>query len=238
MSKPFHFKEFSVSQDRCAMKIGTDGVLLGAWTSLDNDPQSILDIGSGTGILALQLAQRSLADTIDAVELDDEAYEQCTENFEASPWPDRLFCYHASIQEFASEIDENYDLIVSNPPFYAEDYKTKDPARDNARFTDTLPFEHLMVCVAHLLSENGVFALIIPKKEQYNITELALQQGLHPKRICELRGTPDSEIKRVLMEFSPVKMERVISEELVIETDRHQYTREYTNLVKDFYLKM
>jgi tRNA1Val (adenine37-N6)-methyltransferase len=238
MSKPFHFKEFSIAQDRCAMKIGTDGVLLGAWTSLEGNPQSILDIGSGTGIIALQLAQRSLAATIDAVELDDDAYEQCSENFEASPWPDRLFCYHASIQEFASEIDENYDLIVSNPPFYAEDFKSNDPARDAARFSDSMPFEHLLVCAAHLLSENGVFSVIIPKKEQTRLTELALQQGLHPKRICEVRGTANSEIKRVLMDFSPILTETIKTEELIIETDRHQYTKEYINLVKDFYLKM
>jgi tRNA1Val (adenine37-N6)-methyltransferase len=238
MSKIFKFKEFLVAQERCAMKIGTDGVLLGAWTSLDNNPNSILDIGSGTGVIALQLAQRSNAQTIDAVELDDDAFEQCSENFEASPWPDRLFCYHASIQEFASEIDESYDLIVSNPPFYAEDFQTASPARDKARFTDTLPFEHLMICAAHLLSEKGIFSLIIPKKEQLKLTELALQQGLHLKKMCEVRGTPNSEIKRVLMEFSPLKAKTVISEELVIETDRHQYTEKYTKLVKDFYLKM
>ncbi|NNF32076.1 MAG: methyltransferase [Flavobacteriaceae bacterium] len=238
MSKPFHFKEFSVSQDRCAMKIGTDGVLLGAWTSIDNNPQSILDIGSGTGIIALQLAQRSAAPTIDAVELDDNAYEQCSENFEASPWPDRLFCYHASIQEFASEIDETYDLIVSNPPFYREDFKSAAPARDTARFTDTLPFEHLMVCVAHLLSENGKFSLILPQKEQLRLTELATKQRLHPKRICEVRGTPNSEIKRVLMEFSTMRPAKIISEELTIEIGRHEYTPKYINLVKDFYLKM
>jgi tRNA1Val (adenine37-N6)-methyltransferase len=238
MSEPFQFKEFSVTQDRCAMKIGTDGVLLGAWTSLESNPKSILDIGSGTGVIALQLAQRSTAETIDAVEMDDNAYEQCTENFEASPWSDRLFCYHASIQEFASEIKETYDLIVSNPPFYAEDYKTADPARDTARFTDTLPFEHLVVCVAQLLSEKGIFSLIIPKKEQATIIGLALQQGLHLSKICEVRGTPNSEVKRILMEFSPMKAEKIISEGLIIETDRHQYTEEYINLVKDFYLKM
>jgi tRNA1Val (adenine37-N6)-methyltransferase len=238
MSKPFQFKEFSVQQDKCAMKIGTDGVLLGAWVSIIDDPYSILDIGSGTGIIALQLAQRSNAHTIDAVELDDDAYEQCTENFEASPWCDRLFCYHASIQEFASEIDEQYDLIVSNPPFYSEDYKTTDPARDTARFNDTLPFEHLLICAAQLLSEKGVFALIVPKKEQENLLSLAEDVNLFPRLICEVRGTPTSEIKRILIEFKSGNAGSVISEELVIETGRHQYTEDYINLVKDFYLKM
>ena len=163
-NKPFQFKQFIVAQDRCAMKIGTDGVLLGAWVSLENAPQSILDIGAGTGVIALQLAQRSLAETIDAIEIDDDAYEQCTHNFETSLWADRLFCYHASIQEFVSEmpageagIAETYDLIVSNPPFYTEDYKTERNARDKARFTDSLPFEHLVISAAHLLSEDRNF---------------------------------------------------------------------------------
>ena len=126
------------------MKIGTDAVLLGAWSSLKNNPFSVLDIGSGTGVLSLMLAQRSNSEIIDALEIDANAYEQCVENFENSPWSDRLFCYHASLQEFVDEIEENYDLIISNPPFYSEDYKSKTPQRDLARFEDALPFKHLI----------------------------------------------------------------------------------------------
>ena len=188
MGLPFQFKEFTVHQDRCAMKIGTDGVLLGAWVDISSQPASILDIGTGTGVIAIQLAQRSEAQTIDAVEIDDDAYEQCTENFEAAPWADRLFCYHASIQELASEFDENYDLIISNPPFYSENFKTEDAARDKARFTDALPFQHLLVCAAHLLSEKGTFALILPKKEEAEFIALAETAGLFPKRICHVKG--------------------------------------------------
>ena len=116
--KPFKFKQFTIEQDRCAMKIGTDGVLLGAWVSLKNNPFSILDIGAGTGIIALQLAQRSHAEMIDALEIDENAYEQCVDNFENSQWGDRLFCYHASLEEFVEEIEDKYDLIISNPPFF------------------------------------------------------------------------------------------------------------------------
>ncbi|HAT67946.1 MAG TPA: tRNA (adenine-N(6)-)-methyltransferase, partial [Flavobacteriaceae bacterium] len=206
MSLPFKFKQFSVAQDRCAMKIGTDGVLLGAWVSLENNPESILDIGAGTGIISLQLAQRSTAETIDAVEIDDDAYEQCSENFEASPWGDRLFCYHASIQEFASEIEEKYDLIVSNPPFFSEDYKSDNDARDIARFNDALPFQHLVVCASHLLSEEGTFAVILPKKEEEHFIQLASENNLYLQRFCEIQGTPNSEIKRVLLEFSFKKL--------------------------------
>ena len=122
MNKPFKFKEFTVNQDQCAMKIGTDSVLLGAWASIKNNPFSILDIGAGTGVISLMLAQRSYAELIDAIEIDDSAYEQCVNNFEQSSWSDRLFCYHASLKEFNEEIEDKYDLIISNPPFYSEDY--------------------------------------------------------------------------------------------------------------------
>ena len=237
MTPPFHFKQFSVAQDRCAMKIGTDGVLLGAWATLAHEPMSLLDIGAGTGVIAIQLAQRSTATTIDAVEIDPDAHEQCVDNFEASPWADRLFCYHASIQEYASEIEESYDLIISNPPFYSEDYKSEDLARDTARFTDALPFEHLIVCSAHLLSEEGILAVILPKKEETAFISLAEKHGLYPKRICRVRGNINSEEKRSLMEFS-LQDNEVHMESLTIEMDRHQYTPEYLELVRDFYLKM
>ena len=237
MTPPFHFKQFSVAQDRCAMKIGTDGVLLGAWATLAHEPMSLLDIGAGTGVIALQLAQRSTAITIDAVEIDPDAHEQCVDNFEASPWADRLFCYHASIQEYASEIEESYDLIISNPPFYSEDYKSEDLARDTARFNDALPFEHLIVCSAHLLSEEGILAVILPKKEETAFISLAEKHGLYPKRICRVRGNINSEEKRSLMEFS-LQENDVQMESLTIEMDRHQYTPEYLELVRDFYLKM
>ncbi|MCX7546984.1 methyltransferase [Xanthomarina sp. F1114] len=234
---PFQFKEFSVNQERCAMKIGTDSVLLGAWTSIKKQPFSILDIGAGTGVLALMLAQRSNAELIDALEIDDEAYEQCVDNFENSPWGDRLFCYHASLEEFVLDIDDKYELIISNPPFYSEDYKTENSQRDLARFTDALPFNHLIDGVSKLLSENGLFSVIIPFKEEEHFITLALKTGLFPNSVLHIKGTPNSKIKRSLIEFSFYKTE-INTEELIIETSRHQYTSDYINLTKDFYLKM
>lgn len=219
------------------MKIGTDGVLLGAWVSLEQDPKKILDLGAGTGVIALQLAQRSSSAQIDAVEIDENAYEQCTENIENSRWADRLFSYHASAQEFATEVDESYDLIVSNPPFYREDYKTPTEARDRARFTDSLPFDHLIGCVYNLLSKSGVFALILPKKEEAAFVEMASEAGLYPQRICRVRGTTTSEEIRSLIEFS-FRKTKTKEEELIIENKRHDYTEDYIELVKDFYLKM
>lgn len=235
--KPFLFKRFSINQDKCAMKIGTDGVLLGAWASINQHPFSVLDIGAGTGVVALMLAQRCQAQLIDAIEIDGGAYEQCTDNFENSPWNDRLFCYHASLEEFVEEIDEKYDLIVSNPPFFSDDFKSDNAQRDIARFQDALPFEHLIESVTKLLSESGVFSVIIPFKEEETFIDLARSFGLFNNLMTRVKGNPDSETKRSLIEFSFTEKETIF-DELIIETSRHQYTENYIKLTKEFYLKM
>ena len=234
----FTFKQFTVQQDRCAMKIGTDGVLLGAWTPIDNNPNAILDIGTGTGIIALMLAQRSEASQIDALEIDENAYEQSTDNFENSPWNDRLYCFHAGLDEFVEEPEDEYDLIVSNPPFYTEDFKTDNQARDLARFADAMPFEDLIEAAALLLSENGIFAVIIPFKEEASFITLAEEYELYPVKITRVKGTPTTEIKRSLLAFSRTRPTAFPTDELIIETSRHQYTPEYIDLTKAFYLKM
>lgn len=234
----FQFKQFSVEQDRTAMKIGTDGVLLGAWTPIENNPFSILDIGTGTGIIALMLAQRSAAEQIDALEIDEAAYEQATDNFENSPWNDRLFCFHAGLDEFVEEPEDEYDLIVSNPPFYSEDYKTNNGQRDLARFQEAMPFVDLIEAASLLLSENGIFSVIIPFKEESTFLALAAAQELFPLKITRVRGTPTSEIKRSLLAFSRNEITNFPIDELIIETTRHSYTSEYIALTKDFYLKM
>jgi tRNA1Val (adenine37-N6)-methyltransferase len=237
MSK-FQFKQFFVEQNRCAMKIGTDGVLLGAWTPLDNNPYRILDIGTGTGIIALMLAQKSLAEQIDALEIDEDAYEQSVDNFENSPWSDRLFCFHAGLDEFVEEPEDEYDLIVSNPPFYPEDYKSNDEKRDLARFQDAMPFEDLIEAAALLLSENGIFCVIIPFKEEAFFLNLAKEYELYPLKITRVQGTPTTEIKRSLLAFDRNQNNIIETDTLIIETARHIYTPEYIELTKDFYLKM
>ncbi|MGB5227913.1 MAG: methyltransferase [Eudoraea sp.] len=237
MRKPFKFKQFTIYQDRCAMKIGTDGVLLGAWTNISNSPESVLDIGAGTGIIGLMLAQRCYANTIDAIEIDEEAFEQCVENFEASPWSDRLFCYHASLDEFLDEIDDKYDLIISNPPFYSEQVTSGNIARDQARQNSSLPFNLLLKGVSELLSKNGSFAIVVPFKEEKSILQQALKFELYPVRLLRVKGHPDSEVKRCLIEFHFKKTE-VLTNELIIEKSRHEFTEDYINLTKDFYLKM
>lgn len=242
--KQFKFKEFAINQDRCAMKIGTDSVLLGAWASIDSNPYSILDIGAGTGILALMMAQRSGAALIDAIEIDDAAYEQCVDNFESSPWGDRLFCYHAALDEFVEELSEDdsediekYDLIISNPPFYSDTYKSHNNQRDLARFVDAMPFRQLLESVSELLAPEGKFSVVVPFSEEKEFIVLASKEHLYPNRILRVKGTPQSEIKRSLLEFS-FRETSVNPEELIIETSRHQYTEDYIALTKDFYLKM
>lgn len=233
----FNFKQFLVNQDRCAMKIGTDGVLLGAWTPLINNPYNVLDIGAGTGILSLMLAQRSNAEQIDAIEIDEDAYEQCVENFEASPWGDKLFCFHAGLDEFVDEPEDEYDLIISNPPFYTDDYKSDNTSRDLARFEDALPFEELIEAAALLLSDNGIFSVIIPFKEEERFVAMCKELDLFPLKMTRVKGTPTSEIKRSLLAFCRIEQTPLI-DELVIEISRHNYTPEYIELTKEFYLKM
>ncbi|MFP2997494.1 methyltransferase [Spongiivirga sp. MCCC 1A20706] len=235
--KPFQFKQFTINQDRCAMKIGTDGVLLGAWVGIEHNPFSVLDIGAGTGLLSLMLAQRCNAEVIEAIEIDADAYEQCTENFEASPWNDRLFCYHAGLLEFAQEVDDEYDLIISNPPFYKPTESTTEKARAIARFQDAMPFEHLIACTAKLLSKTGKFAVIIPFEEEAGFIKMSTSYGLFPEWITKIKGTKESPIKRSLLQFSKT-MSSTQKNELIIEKGRHDYTDDYINLTKEFYLKM
>ena len=240
MNKPFHFKEFTIDQDKTAMKVGTDAVLLGAWCSLETYPDTILDVGSGTGLISLMMAQRSDAETIDAVEIDAAAYEQTVGNFEQSDWADRLFCYHSSFQDFSKEMNEDaveYDLIISNPPFYTDAFETKDSSRNSARFTTALSFEDLLNGVSKLLSDRGVFTTIIPFKETVAFVKLAAKNNLFLNRICSVRGTATTKVKRSLLEFC-FDQKELVETSLTIEISRHVYTQEYINLTKDFYLKM
>ena len=236
MSEPFRFKQFEINQDRCAMKIGTDGVLLGSWTNI-TAAESILDIGAGTGIIALMLAQRSSAEAIDAIEIDSNAYEQCVENFENSLWGDRLYCYHAGLDEFIEEIEDLYDVIVCNPPFYTESVTSGDLQRDQARQNEFLPFKELIEGVSVLISEHGIFSTIIPFREKDDFIRMAASHELFPSRCMHVKGNPAAEVKRVLLEFTKQEKSCEVLD-LITEMERHVYTIDYINLTKDFYLKM
>ncbi len=233
----FKFKHFNIQQEKAAMKVGTDGVLLGAWVKIDKDIDSILDIGSGTGLIALQLAQRSDAEIIDAVEIEPDAYEQTVENFENSAWNNRLFCYHSSFQAFADDIEDSYDLIVSNPPYFNSGLQANDAKRNLARYTGKLTYKTLLQKTSKLLSEKGSCAFIIPHSDEENFLNVASENNLYPQRITRVKGTGTTPIKRSLLQLS-FKKTQVKTDTLVIEISRHNYTEAYIKLVKDFYLKL
>lgn len=237
MDASFRFKQFTIRHDATAMKVGTDGVLLGAWASLDGNPHSILDIGAGTGLIALMLAQRCHAECIDAIEIDAAAFEQCVGNFESSPWSDRLFCYHCGLEEFAREIDEPYDLILSNPPFFTETVSSGNPARDAARQQASLPFGTLLQGVGQLLSPGGRFCLILPFREEASFISRARALGLYPNRITRVRGTAEAPVKRSLIEFS-FRETGPVEDLLTLEDRRNGFSEAYRELTRDFYLKM
>jgi tRNA1Val (adenine37-N6)-methyltransferase len=236
-NKSFQFKEFNIHQDKTAMKVGTDGVLLGAWVALNNDINKVLDIGTGTGLIALQIAQRSEVETIDALEIESNAYEQAVENFENSEWNNRLYCYHASLQEFVTEIDEKYDLVISNPPFYNDTFKEVEQKRATARHTKTLSFAELLSATAILLDPNGSCSFIIPFQEEKEFLIIAKDSNLYPNRITRVRGNSKSKIKRSLIQLDFVQTKPIYNE-LTIEIDRHVYTDAYKNIVRDFYLNI
>ena len=230
----FHFRQFRVRQDRCAMKVGTDGVLLGAWAG--NFPAvNILDIGTGTGLIALMMAQRHESQ-IDAVEVDSEACDQAVKNFAASPWAGRLQVFHTSIQEFSCGCNKKYNLIVSNPPFYNNAHTAPSKARSIARHTNTrLPFDELADGVARLLGPNGRFCLILPAREGDIFIRLCASRRLHVHRLTHVKSKKGRHDKRLLIEFG-YKKQFVVEEELVMRDAHSSFTQEYIDLTRDYYL--
>ncbi len=235
MANPyFRFKQFVIYQDRCAMKVGTDGVLLGAWAGCGN-AQSILDIGSGTGLIALMLAQRSSA-LVDAVEIDVEAAIQAEENAQASPYSSRIQLHALSLQEFVKQTEKKYDLIVSNPPYFNNSHKSPKATRTQARHTDTLSFVELLESVKQMLAENGRFEVVLPIDEGEMFISKALELGLFCVKRTNVIPKPNAQVKRLLLSFALSESDCVV-EELQIEGEqRHQYSDEFKAMTKDFYL--
>ena len=231
--KPFKFKQFSIFQDKTAMKVGTDGVLLGAWA--DCLGKDILDIGTGTGLISMMLAQRFPQSQIDAIEIDENAYYQAKENFENTPFQNRLSIYFTSLQAYKT--DKKYDLIVSNPPFFTVNDLNEFDARKQARQEETLTFSDLLKKTALLLNKDGLASFIIPYDRMLEFCEIAAENALKVSKTTQIKGNETSPVKRVLLEFSFQEKERK-ENLLTIEVERHRYTEDYINLTKDFYLKM
>ena len=238
MANPyFRFKKFTVYHDKCAMKVGTDAVLLGAWADT-SFCRNILDIGTGTGIIALMLAQRSQA-TVEAIDIDKEACVQATENAAASPYTERIKVVHASCADFAaSNQQKRYDLIVSNPPYFINSLKCPDNKRTVARHTDTLLLSDLIREAQTLLSPSGRIALVLPYERLEEVKALASANHLYICRQTEVIPTPGAAPKRLLVELSTTEENIKNRDTLTIEEARHQYTPEYIALTKECYLKM
>ena len=233
----FQFKQFRIEQGKTAMKVGTDGVLLGAWVDVNN-AQNILDIGTGTGLIALMLAQRNSKAQIIGVELEEEASRQAEVNFRNSSWNDRLNVVNEGIQQFSKTYHQKFDVIVSNPPFFINSFASEDKKRQTARHTDSLSFEDLLDAVKLLLTNTGDFSVILPSEQGGSFIGKANRRGLYMYKQLDIYPTDSSQIaKRVLLSFTKEEKEQVF-ESLVIEPQqRHQYSEAYMALTKDFYLK-
>ena len=214
------------------MKVGTDGVLLGSWVSCKKI-NTILDIGCGTGLITLMLAQRNLKSTITGIEIDKIASKEAQLNIASSDWEERIEIKNTSLQKLNT--NTKFDLIVSNPPFFAENKSQQ--RRDLARRANKLSFEELIQNTLNLLTEQGIFSVIIPKDSEANFYKIATLNKLYCNRVCYIKGNKKAKVKRVMIEFSFFKS-KTITEHLTIEKSRHQYTDEYIQLCKDFYLRM
>lgn len=234
MSNPFfQFKQFAVWHDKCAMKVGTDGVLLGAWTSVRN-VHRILDVGTGTGLVALMLAQRSLPDTnIVALEIDEAAAEQARENICRSPWENRIEVLQKDFKQFDSL--DKFDVIVSNPPYFVNALGCPDQQRNAARHNDALTYEDLLQGVAKLLSREGIFTIVIPTDVSERVKEIGTMSGLYAVRQLNVVTKPGGSPKRTLISFSFTKQVCLV-EEMLTELARHKYSEEYIALTKEYYL--
>lgn len=233
----FQFKQFYLAQNNCAMKVGTDGVLLGSWADIDQS-KNILDVGTGTGLIALMLKQRSqkydLIDlNISALEIDDAAFLQATENFNNSPWHN-ITIYHADFNEF--KLDTKFDLVVSNPPYFVNSLKGPDESRNTARHTSSLSFKALIQQFCYITHEHGRLALVLPSDALDEIKLLVRAFGLYLSKLVFVYTKKNKPAKRILIEVSKKNI-GLEQSELYIH-DNGGYSQDFINLTKDFYLKM
>jgi len=230
----FTFKQFTVNQDKSVFKVGTDGVLLGAVTNVDG-VKKILEIGTGTGLIALMLAQRSDAEIV-AIEPDFESWCQACENVNRSKWNSRIKVLNSDFQSYLPE-SEKFDLVVTNPPYFTDSLRNPDPRKSTARHNDSLTSEELLKGVTRLLEENGKFQLILPYVEGNIFIAEAVRYGIFCNSILKIRPLPDSDIRRLILTFSRIKTLPAEKFLTIEKGNRHDFTEEYINLTKEFYLK-
>ncbi|MES2003601.1 MAG: methyltransferase [Bacteroidota bacterium] len=232
----FQFKQFTVHQEHCAMKVCTDACLFGAWSSTITRPlriRSVLDIGTGTGLLSLMLAQHSDA-RIDAIELDEAAALQATDNFEASPWHERLQVIRADARTV--HLGKYYELIVSNPPFFDNDLKSGNAQRNLALHSDALSFEELLASILKHLATDGKFAVLLPYHRRNEFVELALRKGFFQEAEVSVQQTPLHSFFRSMLLFGRKEVE--VSHSIIVIRNEDEYTPAFSELLKDYYLKL
>ena len=232
----FEFKKFKVYHDQCAMKVGTDGVLLGVWTNV-SDVRAILDVGTGSGLIAMMLAQRVSNDvSVDGIDVDLGAVNQSLSNVIQSGF-NNIHITQSSIQKYAILTEKKYDLIVSNPPFFTASLHSPDKQRSIARHTDSLSMIELIECSEKLLADKGKLSVIYPFEYKQALVSLAEKYRFNVSHITNVLPTATSKPKRILIELT--KQDVILNEDdLVLELKRHVYSKEFIELAKDFYLKL
>jgi len=230
----FQFKQFAVVQEKSAMKVGTDGVLLGAWADVSGACK-ILDIGTGTGLIALMAAQRSPAE-ITGVEIDPNAFGEATFNAAQSPWAHRIRLIHLPFQEFAKHHEAEYDLIITNPPFFENDKRPPDKSRSAAKHTVTLTYEELLHGIRNILSPSGKISVILPVSQAIRFRKMALLEKIYLSKLTVVKPTPEKTPHRWLMEYRTDKGFPQVTELIIAGKTHHEFTDDYKNLTKDFYL--
>lgn len=237
MSNPyFRFKQFTVFHDKCAMKVGTDGVLLGAWACVDNAVE-ILDVGTGTGLIALMMAQRNPLAKVAAIDIDAHAVEQAKENAKNSPFSDRIGIELSDFRQYVRDGVNRFDRIVSNPPYFSDSLLSPDKGRTGARHAVSLTLGDLLFSARHCLKDRGTLSLILPYDKNDELESLCDKHAFYKKRKTIVYPLPGTEPKRLLIELALMPVKKTETDSLTIETSRHCYTDEFAALVKDFYLK-
>lgn len=244
----FRFKQFVVRDEQCGMKVGTDGTLLGAWVPVDGvsavslpekvgTAARVLDVGTGSGLIALMIAQRCPQAQVLGIDIDEAAVRQAEDNFACSPWRDRLKARLCPLQQLAQgEVTGRYDLIVSNPPYFVDSLKNPEVSRRMARHTDSLRYDELLSGSRRLLTDEGTLALILPAETEEAVVRAAAVEGLFPYKITRVRTKASKPVKRVLLAFS-MKSRPVETDELVlIANDNAPRSEAYQRLCRDFYL--
>jgi tRNA1Val (adenine37-N6)-methyltransferase len=231
--KPFNFKKFSINQNNAAMKIGTDGILIGAWVNVSKKFRA-LDIGSGTGIISIMLCQRNLNLELDSIELSPSAIMDAKINIENCNWSNRIKLFQQDLKDFIPS--SNYDLIVSNPPYFKESLQPSNAERSKARHQKDLKLGDILKFSKQHLSKEGSLNIILPFEQKKEAIEFAKKHDLNTVRECAVYPKPDKAPHRILIEFSKNENEQIIKESLVIEkAGRHNYTEDYKKLTREFY---